>query len=236
MTKAPAKEAGARPINIGKAPALPLGMEEFEMAIYGAKNLMWAPKVEAGVLGSALPGYGDALNLGPLVSVADTITYVSGENYGDNALQEFVDEFQRLDLTVAVTEMPIEVAAEIYGATPTMQGGIAHNSEDSAPEGCLGFYTTKVVKGADGAQQKAYQGVFYPVVKAKRQGVTYTTKGSSITFANGQAAFTGKADESGIYQIFSANFDSETEAKDWLETMLKGGSDAYDMGARGHGN
>ena len=197
------------------------------MAIYGAKYLRFAPKTAAGEAGAKLPTYGEAVDLGPLVSVAETITYASARNFGDNVLQESVDEFQELSLVAAMTEMPIESAAIVYGATKTATGGISYGAEDSAPEGMLAFYTTKLTKDASGVQKKFYQGVAYPNVKASRQGATYNTKGQSITFANGQANFVGSTEENGKFQIFSSNFASDAEAKAWVDKMLKGGADAY---------
>lgn len=197
------------------------------MAVYGAKYLRWAPKTAAGVAGTSFPTYGDAVDLGPLVSVADTITYASARNYGDNVLQESVDEFQELAVTASMTEMPIESAAAVYGASLGASGGIGYNAEDSAPEGGLGFFTSKLTKDATtGVQKKFYQGVFYPSVKGSRQGATYNTKGQSITFANGQANFTGSAEENGFFQVFSANLATEAEAKAWVDKMLKGGAEA----------
>ena len=198
------------------------------MAVYGAKYLRWAPKSAAGVAGTSLPTYGDAVDLGPLVSVADTITYASARNYGDNMLQESVDEFQEIGVTASMTEMPIESAAKVYGATLSANGGLGYGAEDSAPEGCLAFYTTKLSKDKEtGVQKKFFQGVFYPSLKGSRQGATYNTKGQSITFANGQANFVGNAEENGFFQIFSKNFATEDECKAWVDKMLKGGAEAY---------
>ena len=195
------------------------------MAIYGAKYLQWAKKVAGGVAGTSFPTYDAAVNLGPLVSVADTITYASGRNYGDNVLQESVDEFQEIGVVAGMTEMPIDVAAAVYGATLSANGGVAYGAEDAAPEGCLGFYTTKLSK-VEGVQVKTFQGVFYPSLKASRQGVTYNTKGQSITFANGQANFVGSAEENGFFQVFSENFTTEAEAKAWVDKMMAGGEEA----------
>lgn len=195
------------------------------MAVYGAKYLQWAKKTAAGVEGTSFPTYDAAVNLGPLVSVSDTITYASARNYGDNALQESVDEFQEIGVTAAMTEMPIEAAAAVFGATLSTNGGVGYGAEDAAPEGCLGFYTTKLVK-KDGVQTKSYQGVFYPNLKGSRQGVTYNTKGQSITFANGQANFVGSAEENGFFQVFSKNFTTESEAKAWVDKMTAGGTAA----------
>lgn len=197
------------------------------MAIYGAKYLQWAKKTKAGVVGSAFPTYDAAINLGPLVSVADTITYASAKNYGDNVLQESVDEFQEIGVVVGMTEMPMSAAAAVYGATLSKSGGVSYGAEDEAPEGALGFYTTKLTKDASGVKKKMYQGVFYPSLKGSRQGVTYNTKGESITFANGQANFTGTAEENGFFQCFSANLETEAAAKAWVDKMLGGSTAAY---------
>lgn len=196
------------------------------MAVYGAKYLRWAKKTAAGVAGESFPTYDAALDMGPLVSVADTITYASARNYGDNTLQESVDEFQEIGVTAGMTEMPIATAGEVYGAAVSANGGIGYGAEDEAPEGGLGFYTTKLIKNTSGVQKKSYQGVFYPNLKGSRQGATYNTKGQSITFANGQANFTGTAEENGFFQVFSGNLETEAAAKAWVDKMLKGGADA----------
>lgn len=196
------------------------------MAIYGAKYLRWAKKTAAGVAGTSFPTYDDALDMGPLVSVADTITYASGKNYGDNTLQESVDEFQELSVTASMTEMPMATAAAIYGAVVGKNGAIGYGEEDESPEGGLGFYTSKISKDTSGVQKKFYQGVFYPNLKGSRQGATYNTKGQSITFANGQANFTGTSEENGFFQVFSANLTTEEAAKAWVDKMLKGGTEA----------
>lgn len=199
------------------------------MAIYGAKYLRWAKKTAAGVEGTSFPTYDEALDMGPLVSVSETITYASAKNYGDNALQESVDEFEEVALAVNITEMPIPTAATIYGAVVGRNGAIGYGGEDEAPEGCLGFYTSKISKNATtGVQKKYFQGVFYPNLKASRQGVTYNTKGNSITFANGQANFTGTVEENGFFQVFSDNLDTEAAAKAWVDKMLKGGTGALE--------
>lgn len=196
------------------------------MAIYGAKYLRWAKKTAAGVAGTSFPAYAKALDMGPLVSVADSITYASAKNYGDNTLQEAVDEFQELSVTASMTEMPMATAAEIYGASVGASGAIGYGEEDEAPEGCLGFYTSKLSKDESGVQKKFYQGVFYPNLKGSRQGATYNTKGQSITFANGQANFTGTSEENGFFQVFSANLTTEEAAKAWVDKMLAGGEAA----------
>lgn len=200
--------------------------EKNNMATYGAKYLRFAKKKAAGVVGESFPTYEAPVDMGPLVSVTDAITYASAENFGDNERQEFVNEFVKIDVTAAMTEMPIETAAQVYGATLGPTGGIGYNKEDSAPDGCLCFYTSKQAK-KNGVQTKFFQGVFYPNLKGSRQGTTYNTKGASITFANGQANFSGASEENGYFQVFSGNLATEAEAKAWCDKMLAGGAAAF---------
>lgn len=188
------------------------------MAIYGAKGLR-AAKIASDAVADAYPTYEKAVSMGALVAVTDTITYAEARNYGDNELQEYVSEFQELGVDVEVTEIPMEVAALIYGATLAEDGSIAYKTGDAAPDVGVGFYTTKMVK-KDGVTSKYFQGVVYPSLKGSRQGATYNTKGQSITFANGKAHFVGKASANGVFQAFSDNFTTEAEAIAWLEEKL----------------
>ena len=196
------------------------------MANYTAKYLRWAPKTAGGVLGTSFPTYCEVMKMGPLASVAETITTSRAENFGDGELQEFVDEFVSVALACSVTEMPINTAVAIYGATKNASGGISFNLKDAPPEGILGLITGKQFKNEEGLQQKAYQGVVYPNVKGNRQGTTYNTKGANITFANASANFTGTAEGNGYHCVMSGNLSTEEEAIAWVDKMLKGGAEA----------
>ena len=195
------------------------------MASYGAKYLQWAPFAENSpdIDASAFPKYGTPMNLGPLVQVTDTITYAEAKNYGDNELQETASEFQELGLDAEITELPIDAAADVFGATKTEAGDLEFGDSDDAPWGGLAFYTNKQAK-IGGVQKKYFQGVFYPKVKASRQGTTYNTKGQSITFANGKCHFTGTTCAKGKFQVFSANLETEDAAKAWVDALIKAAS------------
>lgn len=195
------------------------------MASYGAKYLQWAPFAESSpdIDPSAFPKYGTPMNLGPLVQVTDTITYAEAKNYGDNELQETASEFQELGLDAEITELPIDAAAAVYGATKTEAGDLEFGDSDDAPWGGLAFYTNKQAK-IGGVQKKFFQGVFYPKLKASRQGTTYTTKGQSITFANGKIRFTGTTCAKGKFQVFSKNLETEAAAKAWVDALIKAAS------------
>lgn len=193
------------------------------MATYGAKYLQAGVFAEtaADVSAEAFPKYGKVMNLGPLVQVTDSITYSEAKNYGDDELQEYANEFQELTVDAEMTEMPLASAAAIYGAAlDESTQDLSYGSEDAAPYIGLAFYTKKQVK-TNGVTSVCFQGVYYPKLKASRQGATYSTKGQSITFANGKAHFVGSAPANGKYQVFSKNFTSEEEAKAWVDAKIK---------------
>lgn len=193
------------------------------MATYGAKYLQAGVFAEsdADVSAEAFPKYGKVVNLGPLVQVTDSITYAEAKNYGDDELQEYANEFQEMTVDVEMTEMPMATAAAIYGASlDESSEDLSYGTGDEAPYIGLAFYTKKQIK-INGVTSVHYQGVYYPKLKGSRQGATYSTKGQSITFANGKAHFVGSASANGKYQVFSKNFTSETEAKAWVDAKIK---------------
>lgn len=192
------------------------------MAKFGARYLQWAPfaAVEADVDDAAFPKYGKPMNLGPLVAVTDTINVVEAENHGDDELQEYASEFQKLTVDVEITELPQEVAAVLYGAEIGADGGdLELGNGDDAPWGGLAFYTSKQTN-VGGVQKKFFEGVYYPKLKASVQGATYNTKGQSITFANGKVHFTGTTCAKGKYKVLSKNFETAAEAKAWVDAKI----------------
>ena len=66
--------------------------------------------------------------------------------------------------------------------------------------------------------------VFYPKVKAMLQGTEYNTNGENITLATGKLQFTGAAAMTGDWKIESPYFDTEDEAKAWVDGMFTGAS------------
>lgn len=195
------------------------------MAKFTAKYLRWAPKTAAGVEGTSFPTYGESMDMGPLASVTETINKNRAENFGDGELQEFSDMFVSVGLSVTVTEMPIETAAAIFGATKTASGGLAFKVDDAPPEGCIGLISGKQLPKKYG-NKNVYQGVFYPTTKASRQGGSFNGDASNFSFVNSSCEFTGTAEENGNHTVMSKPFDTVAEAKAWVDKMMKGGAEA----------
>ena len=189
------------------------------MSMYGAKYLQWAP-INAET-STAAPTYGEAMNLGPLVRVSDSPSYNEAKAYGDDVLQEYVNEFNECPVDVEVTELPMEAAAAITGAKLESNGegqDLAFGANDNAPHGGLAFYISKQVKGV-----KSYQGVFYTKLKAAMQGEEYSTKAGSITLANSKMRFLAMSPAFGPWKVKSTSFPTEEAAKAWVDAKLAGG-------------
>ena len=136
------------------------------MPQYGAKNLQWAPFAALNPEPEdALPNYGTPMKLGDLMSVGETLNFSEVESRADDVRKIYLREFVDGSLAVGVLELPNETASAVTGAQIDSTEGakdIHFSSNDTAPYGCLGFYTTNIK--ADGS--KYYKGIFYPKVKA----------------------------------------------------------------------
>lgn len=189
------------------------------MAKYGAKYLQWAPFAASNPEpDSSLPKYGTPVNLGETVSVSDSPSFVEGKIYGDNALAEYVNEFKECPIDVEVTELANSVASSIFGATLGSESDdtdLKFSGSDNAPYGGIGFYITKIVDNV-----VKYQGVYYPKVKAAMQGETYQTKGENIALTGGKVKFTGVTAKNGQWKILSADLESESAAKTWVDAKI----------------
>ena len=89
------------------------------------------------------------------------------------------------------------------------------SGSDNAPYGGIGFYITKIVDNV-----VKYQGVYYPKVKAAMQGETYQTKGENISLTGGKVKFTGVTAKNGQWKILSADLESESAAKTWVDAKI----------------
>lgn len=192
---------------------------------YGAKYLQWAPFAESNPEpAGALPNYGTAVNLGELVKVGDNPSFAEASAAGDNnATARYIRKFQQCPVDAEITEMLNAVASAVFGAkldTTTGKKNLHFNISDKPPYGGLAFFTEGQLK--DGST--AYQGIFYPKLKANMQGKEYSTTGSSITFSSRKVQFMGMACNNGDWKIESEYFTTEDAAKAWVDAMLAAAS------------
>ena len=183
------------------------------MPQYGAKNLQWAPFAASNPEPEdALPNYGTPIKLGDLMSVGEALNFSEVESRADDVRKIYLREFVDGSLAVGVLELPNETASAVTGAQIDSTEGakdIHFSSNDTAPYGCLGFYTTNIK--ADGS--KYYKGLFYPKVKASLDGRTYNTKQKTIVLDSPKLTFAVDACNTGDYRIESDELTTETAAK-----------------------
>ena len=191
------------------------------MPQYGAKNLQWAPFAASNPEPEdALPNYGTPMNLGALQSVAETLNFSEGEARGDDVRKIYIKEFVDGSLAVGVLELANETASAVTGAQIDSTEGakdIHFSSNDTAPYGCLGFYTTNIK--ADGS--KYYKGIFYPKVKASMDGRTYNTKQKTIVLDSPKLTLSVVAGSSKENRIESDELTTESAAKTWVNGKVK---------------
>lgn len=191
------------------------------MAKYGAKYLQWAPfaATQADEDESKYPLYAEPMNLGSLVKVTDAPSVQEATIYGDDDVDEAVTEVCEYTADAEITELSNEVASAVFGAelnTGENDADLVHSTDDNPPWGGLAFYIRKKVNGAT-----AFQGIYYPKLKASVQGDEYTTKGGTVTLTGGKIHFKGTNAKNGAWKVKSKNFPTQAEAKAWVDAKIK---------------
>lgn len=191
------------------------------MPQYGAKMLQWAPFAETNPEpADALPNYGTPINLGGLMSVAETLNFSEVESRADDVRKIYLREFVDGSLAVGVLELTNETASAVTGAkldSSSSAKDIHFSADDTPPYGCLGFYTTNMKP--DGT--KYWKGLFYPKVKASLDGRTYNTKQKTIVLDSPKLTFAVDACATGDYRIESPELTTESAAKEWVNGKVK---------------
>ena len=190
------------------------------MPQYGAKNLQWAPFAATNPEpADSLPNYGTPLNLGELMSVAETLNFAEVEARADDVRKIYLREFTDGSLTVGILDLADATAAAILGASVASGDAkdLTLSTSDTAPYGGLAFFTTNIK--SSGA--KYYKGIWYPKVKASMDGRTYQTKQKTIVLDSPQLVFSVDACASGAYKIESGELATEAAAKAWVEDKIK---------------
>ena len=196
------------------------------MAAFGAKYINFAPITEEPE--NRLPEYGEKVNVGALVKADVTINLASGEIYGDDALDEKLEEFVSATIATEVTDMTDEVESAVFGSK--IEGKeLIDSTGDEIPQGGLGYYKTLLRNG-----KKKYRAYYYPKVKASMGNDTAQTKGNSITFSSTSLSFTVYEPKIGKWR-YRETFDREQDAIRYVNEKLgvkaSPSVELYDAGA-----
>lgn len=191
------------------------------MAKYGAKYLKWAPfgQTSPDADAAAFPKYGTPMSLGSLVKVTDSPEMASGTIYGDDVLEDKVDEFKECGIDLELTDITPEVFKAVLGARSASGGednDVYFTDTDNPPYGGLAFFIDKIKNGV-----KSWQGIYYPKIKGAMQGDEYTTKGDNITLTGGKLKFSALVPKCGRWKVISENFATAAAAQSWVDDKIK---------------
>ncbi len=182
------------------------------MANYGASNPYFALIDTEPEMG--LPTYKQGVKIAKLISSSDNPTFSSASLYADDGKAEEVEEFVSATVDVSLDDVNLENKALVFGATIAGDNELEHKSTDVAPYGGYAFYVRKMKNN-----KTRFLGIFYPKVKATQGGVTYNTKGESITFAPDAVTFSASETASYTWKV-EAEFETEAEALAWIKEKL----------------
>ena len=185
------------------------------MAKFGARYIRFAPfAAENAEPDNAYPTYGTAIGVSKLVKVSDSPDVSEVKHYADDECDEYAADADGGDVDLEVSDIDNDLAAAVLGVEKDSNGDIAFG-DDTAPYGGLGFVCCRQVNN-----QKKYQGIVYPKVKASMQGDEYETKGESVVFHNGKLKFRATKAKIGKWKRCSAYKATPDLAKAWVDEKL----------------
>lgn len=190
------------------------------MSKYGAKYGRWA-RFSGAEPKDSKPVYGPSMSLGPLNKASDSPTFASADLYGDDALKHHKDKFSKATVSYTSTNLPLETAAAIYGATISEDKRGVSYGDDEAPLGGLAFFCEldDEVTG-----KTVFRGVCYPKLRAVKTGEEFASVGDSLTFTPDEISFTAALPNYGKWKE-TYDFDTEVEAREWVDKMLSSTSE-----------
>lgn len=124
--------------------------------------------------------------IGKMVKISINPQFKEASGYGDDALAEYIKEFNYAEISNDVTTIPMDASVAMFGikkVTPqTPSTDPATYKDENGQEsnyGCFGFIYGEVVDGV-----KTYYVYYLPRVKFDLPGDEYETKGENIVLNN----------------------------------------------------
>ena len=141
--------------------------------------------------------------------------------YADDGAAESVGGFSSGALNVTVDELPIEIAALIFGIeseSSTQPAGSIITFDDDAEPPYLGY---GVIVPKIRNNVKTWMAVLLTKIKFSIPGDSYTTKGETVEFGTPQLTATVARDDTAKHSWRKwAEFGTEEAANTWLNTQL----------------
>ncbi len=186
------------------------------MAGFGGEYARFA-KFAVEETSASAPTYGTPVSLGPFVSGNLAITNASGEQHGDNVLQEKIDKFASGSLPLEVTDCPKASVAEVYGATYNATNSqVSYGADDEAPYGALSYIKNILRNGVE-----FFEAIIFTKVRAARTNDNTQTRSNNITLQNATINFTVMAPlHKATKWQDTAEFSNRDDAIAWLDEKL----------------
>ena len=176
------------------------------MAYYGLSNPFIAK------LDVAKGTYSEGFQCGEAVGSDITPNYNEGSLYGDDKLAEYVKEFKDADVTLTVTELPLQAAKTMFGhEISEADKSVTYAIGDNANYVGYGFCAQEIKGG-----EVSYTAAWLPKVEFGDPAESFTTKGDSITFGTPQVSGKAAADSTGKWK-YKQTFATKEEALTWLK-------------------
>lgn len=142
--------------------------------------------------------------------------------YADDGAAESVGGFSSGTLTVGTDELPIEIAALIYGIEPetitTPASGSAVSFDDDTTPPYLGY---GVIVPKIRNNVRTWMAVLLTKIKFNVVGDSFQTKGETVEFQTPELTATVMRDDTSKHKWRQwAEFGTEEAADDWLNTKL----------------
>lgn len=159
--------------------------------------------------------YDKKFALGKAVNCEVKVNKAEGELYGDDDVAEKDSIFVSADITIEVTNVPIEFHSALTGhKVDETKKEVVFNKDDMTAEAGLGLIGVEKVDGV-----RHFVASFFPKTMFSEPDVSLNTKGDSISYGTGTISGKAYADDSGVWKVDHTT-DTEAEALAWLEKQF----------------
>jgi len=156
--------------------------------------------------------YSNGFKCGAAVETNVDPKYAEAEWEGDNVVVGKRKKFQKADITLKVTTLPIQAAKSLFGHTVDVTGKkITYGEADIAPYVGFGFVT----EITDDDSVTTYEANWLPKVQFSEGGNQLKTSGTALTLSNPQLTGTALADSTRKWKDVEV-FATETLAIAWI--------------------
>lgn len=164
--------------------------------------------------GTGTMKYTEGFTCGKAIEVTINPQYAEGSLFADNVKSEYDKEFKWADITLNTDTLPIAAHTVMFGHTVTEdEATIEDKSDDEANYVGFGIYAHEKVSG-----KKKYVAIWIHKVKFTEGQESYKTKGDNIEYQTPGISGQAVAISNKKWRTRKV-FDTEQDARDWIDTM-----------------